>query len=120
MIRFAQRLGHQALELWRRHKPELPWNRRYRTSLVEDLPDRLRTHTLYVVGEPACAQFAAMACPRGRCATVLTMNLLPDDHPQWRIAVDHKGVPTLAPSIWRTVDCGCHFFLRDGHLDWCD
>jgi len=88
--------------------------------LVEDLPDRLEPKTLYVVGEPACSYYAAMACPRRRCATVLTMNLLPDDRPLWRLSLDRKATPSLRPSVWRRSDCGCHFFLRDGRLDWCE
>ncbi len=120
MIGFALRLGHQALELWRKHRPDLPWKRRYRAQFVEDLPNRLNRQKLYIVGEPSCALYAAMACPRHCCATVLTMNLLPDDHPQWRLSLDRRGVPTLAPSVWRQVDCGCHFFLRDGRLEWCE
>jgi len=119
MIGFILRLGRSALEVWRRNRPELPWDRRYRAKLVEDLPDRLVRRRLYVVGEPACAHYAAMACPRRRCATVLTMNLLPDDDPQWRLSIDRKGVPTLAPSVWRKVECRCHFFLRDGRIQWC-
>jgi hypothetical protein len=119
VINFALRLGHQALELWRKYRRELPWSRRYRALFVEDLPNRLERQKLYVVGERSCPHYAAMACPYHRCATVLTMNLLPDDHPQWRLAVDQTGLPTLAPSVWRRVECGCHFFLRDGRVDWC-
>ncbi len=119
MIGFCKRLGHQALELLRKHRPEFHWKSRYRVVFVEDLPDRLGRKSLYVVGERACPHYAAMACPNRRCATILTMNLLPDDHPQWRLAVSQQGVPTLAPSVWRRTGCGCHFFLREGRIDWC-
>lgn len=119
MIGFARHLGRQVLELWRVYRPELPWSRRYRTLFVEDLPDHLERKCLYVVGAPSCPHYAAMACPHRRCATVLTMNLLPDDHPQWRLAVNQQGAPTLAPSVWRRTECGCHFFLRKGRIDWC-
>jgi hypothetical protein len=120
MIGIALRLSRRALEFWRNHQPELPWNRRYRALVVEDLPDRLERKKLYVVGGRSCPQYAAMACPHRRCATVLTMNLLPDDDPQWQLALDRQAVPTLAPSIWRRQDCGCHFFLREGRLTWCE
>lgn len=119
MIGFLRLVGHQALDLWRRHRPEFPSKRRYQACFVEDLPDRLERQKLYVVGERSCPHYAAMACPHRRCTTVLTMNLLPDDHPRWRMFVDPKGRPSLAPSVWRRVDCGCHFFLREGRIDWC-
>lgn len=119
MMRIARRLGHQALQFWREHSPKIRLGPRYRAYFVEDLPERLDRQRLYVVGEPGCAHYAAMACPLRRCRIVLTTNLLPDDHPQWRLSVDRKGVPTLAPSVWRQVECGCHFFLRDGRVEWC-
>lgn len=92
----------------------------YQVEVVEDLPDRLGRNTLYVVAEGGNALHASMACPRRRCATVLNMNLAPDESPRWFLTVNVKGVPTLAPSVWRRTDCGCHFFLREGRIDWCD
>jgi hypothetical protein len=96
------------------------WRPTYRLNIVEDLPDRPRRDVLYVVAEGGYPLHASMACPRGRCATVLNMNLAPDEAPRWSLAVDDKGAPTLAPSVWRKRDCGCHFFLCQGRLDWCD
>ena len=92
----------------------------YRVTQVEDLPDRLANRTLYVVGEPSYPLHASMACPRRRCPTVLNMNLAPDERPQWSLKADAKGRPTLAPSVWERTSCGCHFFLRDGKVEWCD
>lgn len=92
----------------------------YRLKPVEDLPDRLAHQTLYVVGEPSYPLHASMACPRRRCPTVLNMNLAPDERPKWSLKADAKGRPTLAPSVWERTSCGCHFFLRNGKIVWCD
>ena len=96
------------------------WRPAYRVEVVEDLPARLRGDVLYVVAEGGHPLHASMACPRGRCSTVLNMNLAPDETPRWSIGVSAKGAPTLAPSVWRRGDCGCHFFLRQGELEWCE
>ncbi|WP_368669921.1 DUF6527 family protein [Beijerinckia sp. L45] len=61
-----------------------------------------------------------MACPRGRCSSPLNLNLMPDDHPMWTLQRHNHGLPSLAPSVWRKHDCGCHFWLRRGEVVWCD
>lgn len=104
---------------FRRLEQEIARHRRYRTVHVEDLPDRLKPRTLYVVGEPDFPLHASMACPRKTCSAVLNMNLAPDERPMWTLAQDAEGAPTLRPSVWRRTTCGCHFFLRCGRIDWC-
>jgi hypothetical protein len=79
----------------------------------------MRRRTLYAVGEGGHLWEAAMSCPRNACARQLRMNLVPEARPRWQLTVDAKGAPTLAPSVWRKADCGCHFWLRDGHVHWC-
>jgi len=92
----------------------------YHLTQVEDLPDRLEHRTLYVVGEPNYPLHASMACPRRQCPTVLNMNLAPDERPQWSLKADANGRPTLSPSVWERTSCGCHFFLRNGKIVWCE
>lgn len=48
------------------------------------------------------------------------MNLLPDERPFWRLVQNKDGAVTLHPSVWRTKDCGSHFWLRNGRIHWCD
>ena len=90
---------------------------RYHAQAVEDVPDTLRDHTLYLVGE-GCPWQAAMQCPCG-CGAVIQLSLLPNDHPRWRATLDRRARPTLTPSVWRTTGCRAHFFLRDGRILWC-
>ena len=102
--------------LWDRLRPQ-PFV--YRVMMVEELPDRLRPGLLYVVSEGRVETQASMACPHRRCGDTLNMNLLPDDHPMWKLAVGEDGKPSLSPSVWRRRDCGCHFWLKGGRVDWC-
>ncbi|MNY30651.1 hypothetical protein D3C86_1647680 [compost metagenome] len=97
------------------------WRRfnRYATVHVEDLPDQLKSRVLYVVGEGDCPLHASMSCPLKRCSTVLNMNLVPDEQPMWTLNDAKESGPTLSPSVWRRTACGCHFFLRDGQIEWC-
>jgi Family of unknown function (DUF6527) len=90
----------------------------YQTVMVEELPDALRTRTLYVLAEHGSQLQASMLCPEG-CGIVINLNLLPDDHPRWYLTVDAGGKPTLHPSVWRREGCCAHFFVRAGRIDWC-
>lgn len=91
----------------------------YHVERVDDLPKRLRRRTLYVVTEGRIDIQASIFCPRGRCREVLNMNLLPDDYPMWTLSSGPTGTPSLRPSVWRRPGCGCHFWLRDGRVEWC-
>lgn len=102
--------------LWDRIRPA-PSD--YRVRTVADLPERLRPGVLYVVAEGRLETQASMACPHRRCGDTLNMNLLPDDDPMWKLTVGVDGKPSLIPSVWRKQDCRCHFWLRDGRIDWC-
>ena len=102
--------------LWDRLRPAPSG---YGIRKVEDLPERLRPGVLYVVAEGRTETQASMACPLRRCGDTLNMNLMPDDDPIWRLSIGDDGRPSLTPSVWRKQDCGCHFWLRDGRIEWC-
>jgi len=91
----------------------------YQLVAVTELPERLRRRTVYVVGEGGHVWEAAMACPRNACSRRLRMNLVPEARPRWQLIVGDDGTPSIAPSIWRRGDCGCHFWLRAGRIQWC-
>ena len=95
------------------------FHRPYQTVVVEGtLPARLERRTIYIVREDRFDEEAAMLCPCG-CRRVLHMNLLPDERPFWSLKQNRDGAASLYPSIWRTKDCGSHFWLRDGRIQWC-
>jgi hypothetical protein len=90
----------------------------YATRIVEDyLPKQLQKRTLYIVQEDGLFEQAAMLCPCG-CKRILHMNLLPDEHPCWRVAQHKDGTATLAPSVWRKTDCQSHFWFTRGRIRW--
>ena len=89
----------------------------YHAVHVSDLPDKLRTETLYVAGEDGIAWSAAMLCPCG-CCKILEMNLLPDAEPCWTLTESPGGLVTLHPSVWLKTDCESHFFLQSGKVRW--
>ncbi len=95
------------------------FNPPYRTAVIEEnLPARLKKRTLYIVEEDGFVEQAAMLCPCG-CGRILHMNLLPDDRPCWSLTRHADGTATLHPSVWRTKDCGAHFWFRHGRVQWC-
>jgi Family of unknown function (DUF6527) len=89
----------------------------FRMDVVEELPAKLNRRTLHVITEHDVHIQASMICPDG-CGTVINLNLLPDDHPVWRLSADYLCRPTLYPFGWRREGCGARFFLRKGQLVW--
>lgn len=88
------------------------------TVWIEELPEKLDPKAVYVLGEGEHRWFVAMVCPCG-CEETLQVSLLPDAKPRWRL-VEHvdDGTISLSPSVWRTVGCRSHFFLRRGMIEW--
>ena len=106
--------------LWGTVKKPVSWWRfrtRIKSVAVEELPDRLHKHRLYLLGamEPWAA---ALLCPCG-CGEVSQLSLMLHDSPRWNLQLEPEGLATLTPSIWRTKGCGSHFFLRQGSVIWC-
>src|SRR5438128_225951 len=89
----------------------------YYVQHVEDCPEVTARGVLYVIGHSHYVWEAAMRCPKG-CSRTLSVNLLPQDHPCWKLEEHSDGTPTLSPSVWRKTGCGCHFFLRRGRIEW--
>lgn len=93
---------------------------RFKTVFVEeDLPTKLKTKTIYIITEDNEPWHVAMLCPCG-CNATLQMNLIPDEYPVWRLEYHKNGFSTLNPSIWRKKGCLSHFWLRNGHIYWCE
>ena len=98
----------------------LPWRREsvFRVVRVEDLPDDLKEHRVYLAGEGVNVWAAAMRCPCG-CGDRIELNLLPQSRPSWRADVHGDGTVSLTPSVWRQKGCRSHFILRLGRITWC-
>lgn len=88
-----------------------------RTLVVEELPQDLRTGTIYVIGEEGHIWSVALLCPCG-CGETIHLNVLPETRPRWRVKSHRDGRVSLTPSVWRTTGCRSHFFVREGVVDW--
>ena len=98
---------------WIKPKPQF-----FRSARVEDMPDSLKSLTVYLCGEGENLWAAAMICPCG-CGDVIQLNLLKQASPCWSV-VDHPdGTVTVMPSVWREKGCRIHFFIRQGRVEWC-
>lgn len=89
---------------------------RFRSELVEDLPDKIEARVVYGVGTGA-PWSAALLCPCS-CGTVIQLSLLKNERPHWDLTLANDGTPTLYPSVWRTEGCRAHFVLRGGEVLW--
>jgi hypothetical protein len=85
---------------------------------IEELPEVLDPAVVYVLGEGKHLWFVAMICPCG-CNSTLQMSLLADAIPRWTLIEHSDGTISLQPSVWRTLGCRSHFFLRRGLVKWC-
>jgi hypothetical protein len=99
---------------------QTPWfyRRKFRIVRSEELPDKLKKHKLYAIGE-GVPWLAALQCPCG-CGAIVQLSLLENDRPRWRLRQEKDGTATLSPSIWRSTGCKSHFFLREGLIVWCN
>ena len=86
-------------------------------ALVEDLPDGLEPHIVYLVGGGTPWQ-AAMLCPCG-CDARIQLSLIPDDRPGWSARLDLEGRVSLHPSVWRSAGCRAHFIVAGNRIYWC-
>jgi hypothetical protein len=102
----------RVVEKWRRKPAPL-----YTLMYVEDFPDQLKPHVIYLLGDRGKEWLAGFSCPCG-CGETIEL-VLNGRSPSWKLVVSKKGVPSLYPSVWRSVNCGSHFFLKDGRIRWC-
>src|ERR1700744_2789777 len=100
-------IWHWLLGVWR----QLFGDALYRGLRVDDVPEALKKHTVYLVGDDDYLWSAVMACPCG-CGKRLEMNLLPTAKPVWKLTEGKSGEISLHPSIWLKTGCEAHFFLR--------
>ena len=59
----------------------------------------------------------AFYCPCG-CGKRVELLLIREAKPSWSIQIDEAGKPSLHPSVWLTVGCKSHFWLRNGKVVW--
>lgn len=100
---------------WERWKPP------YRTEWVEDLPEKPRKRTVYIIGGRKHPFYAAVVCPRKGCGHVAHLGLSKQfsRDKRWRVFEGGDGAISLFPSVHVTgLECGCHYWLRNGKIEW--
>lgn len=90
---------------------------KYKAEYREELPEVLKDRTIYLIGQPENPWLIAFKCPCG-CNSTIYLNLLEDAEPRWRYRVTSKKRINISPSVWRTIGCKSHFFIRRSKIDW--
>lgn len=88
-----------------------------KTKIYPDVA-RLRTGDMIIVRDGEVMKWACFLCPGG-CGASISLCLNTNRRPHWRVRTDFWGRPTIEPSIQQMNECGCHFFIRRGQVDWC-
>lgn len=81
-------------------------------------PETLATGEVIIVGPADRPKWVTFPCPSG-CGTPLLLSLNPDRRPRWSVTYDWLGRPSLTPSVHRKDGCRCHFWMKDGKVEWC-
>jgi hypothetical protein len=85
---------------------------------IHPSPDDLHEGLLVLVEDGGVRKHLCFRCPGG-CGEKIILQLSPKRTPHWSIRADFLGRPTVRPSIQPTNDCGCHFWIRNGVVEWC-
>lgn len=86
-------------------------------SYVIDLPDVLKSKQIYILKDGIVPELLAFKCPCG-CNQDIILNLLKDTTPKWDFDFTLIGEINIYPSIWRSIDCKSHFFIRKSKVVW--
>jgi hypothetical protein len=102
---------------WFRQKYETLTAPRYKSIDINDFPTDIKPATVYIVTDGAVPDTLIFKCPCG-CNADIYLNLLKDTRPNWSFHISKTRKITISPSVWRTVGCKSHFFIRRGRIDW--
>lgn len=102
---------------WRDKRKDTPL-RPLATVHTGEVPEAPADGKIYVVGEAMHQWYVVLACPCG-CGETVHLSLLEDDRPRWQLTQHENATVTLFPSVWRSVGCRSHFFVRRGKIQWC-
>lgn len=81
-------------------------------------PEEIKPGRMLVVGEADYHKWACFRCPGG-CGEKILLSLNQARHPCWIVSADRLERPTVHPSIKQLNDCKCHFWIRQGTVEWC-
>ncbi|WP_394356857.1 DUF6527 family protein [Shumkonia mesophila] len=81
-------------------------------------PDEMLTGVIVVVQDGRHQKWACLRCPGG-CGERLQLSLNPTRRPHWAITLDWLRRPSVTPSVRQLTACRCHFWIKDGIVEWC-
>lgn len=88
------------------------------TAIVDDVPEEISSSKIYIVGENKHYWSVIFRCPCN-CGETIQLSLLDGSSPKWEVAFNEDGTVDLSPSVWRTVGCCSHFWLRENKVSFC-
>ena len=104
----------------------LVWMRRIRQPdfvvkrvAVHPAPEAVKSGVMVVVGDRQRQKWACFQCPGG-CGEVIKLSLNAKRSPCWEVEADGLDCPTISPSVRQLNSCGCHFWIRQGQVIWCE
>lgn len=81
-------------------------------------PATLPAGEVVLVEDAGVRKWACLRCPGG-CGQPISLSLNPTRRPRWQFLADFWTRPSIEPSVHQRNDCGCHFWIRKGQIDWC-
>lgn len=81
-------------------------------------PEEVKLGMMLVVGDATYQKWACFRCP-GDCGENILLPLNKTQRPRWTVSIDWLGRPTIHPSVRQLNECRCHFWVRQGRVDWC-
>ena len=112
---FLRRIIRQALT-WLRviHKSDLS----AQIVPTHPTPEKIKPGQMLIVGGAKYQKWVCFQCPGG-CGETILLSLNQARHPCWIVSTDWLERPTVHPSIRQLNDCRCHFWIRQGAVEWC-
>lgn len=80
-------------------------------------PQELDAGELVVVVNSGKPAWACFLCP-GNCGQYVQLSLNLLHRPRWAVNTDFLARPTISPATCRHSECGAHFVIHHGRIDW--
>jgi Family of unknown function (DUF6527) len=88
------------------------------TVATHPAPENIKPGQILMVGDVKYQKWVCFQCPGG-CGEKILLSLNQKRYPCWAISIDWLGRPTLDPSVRQLNECRCHFWVRQGVVEWC-
>lgn len=82
------------------------------------VPEATKVGQVLIVSALNYKKWACFQCPEG-CGEIIQLSLSQLRRPRWIVSIDWLGRPTINPSIRQLDGCRCHFWVRQGTVEWC-